>query len=235
MNEMGEVMKQFICSNLAIGYDGNMVQENINFSIDVGDYLCIVGENGAGKSTLVKTILGLLPPIEGVVKHGESIKSTDIGYLPQQTQIQKDFPASVWEVVLSGCINKHKLRPFYNRSEKQLALKHMEKTGILDLKNKTYSRLSGGQQQRVLLSRALCATTKVLLLDEPTAGLDPKSTKELYELIKMLNEEGTTIIMITHDVNDAIPFSKHVLQINETCEFFDTKEYQSKLRGKTNE
>ncbi len=228
-------MKQFVCNNLTIGYEGHPVQTNINLSINSGDYLCIIGKNGSGKSTLIKTILGLLPPISGNIELDKNSKNTDIGYLPQQTQIQKDFPASAWEVVLSGCLNKHGLRPFYNSAEKNLAAEMMKKIGITELKKKTYSKLSGGQQQKVLLSRALCATNKILLLDEPTAGLDPKSTGELYDLIKLLNDEGITIIMITHDVDNAIKDSDYVLEIDETAIFMKTSEYFSKLRGDKNE
>ncbi len=228
-------MKQFVCENLAIGYDGNVVQSNINLEIDKADYLCIVGRNGAGKSTLIKTILGLIPPISGKMVLGDNLKSVDIGYLPQQTQIQKDFPASVWEVVLSGCINKHGMRCFYNREEKEKAIQLLEKIGILELKNKSYSKLSGGQQQRVLLVRALCATNKVLLLDEPMAGLDTESVKELYETVKKLNNEGTTIIMITHEIENALPYANFVLNMDENAVFMKKEEYISMIKDIVNE
>ncbi len=221
-------MEQLICSNLSVGYDGTIVKDNINFTIQDGDYICILGENGAGKSTLMKTILGLIPPISGSISFGQNLKSTDIGYLPQQTQIQKDFPASVWEVVLSGFINKHGLRFFYTKEEKQTAVKMLEKIGIDHLKKKSYSRLSGGQQQRVLLCRALCATTKIILLDEPTAGLDVQSTAELYALIKKLNDEGLTIIMISHDVENAVSYATKVLTIDDSTKLFNIDEYMKK-------
>ncbi len=225
-------MKQFICDNLSVGYDSNVVQSGINFTVSSGDYLCVIGQNGAGKSTLIKTILGLLPPIGGSIDMCDSLKTTDIGYMPQQTQIQKDFPASVFEVVMSGNINKHGRRFFYNSEEKQLAMQMLEKIGIAELKKKSYSKLSGGQQQRVLLARALCATSKMILLDEPTAGLDVESTNELYEIIKILNEEGITIIMITHDIESALPFCKHVLTLNDNETKFLTKSnYISFTRG----
>ncbi len=224
-------MKQFVCENLAVGYDGNAVQHGINLSINSGDYLCIVGKNGAGKTTLMKTILGLIPPVSGKMSLGENLDTTDIGYLPQQTQIQKDFPASVFEVVLSGNINKHGKRFYYNKAEKQKSLELMDKIGILELKNKSYSKLSGGQQQRVLLTRALCATAKVLLVDEPTAGLDTYAGKELYNIIERLNKEGVTIIMITHETKNAINYANYVLELNESALFMTKNEYIEKTRG----
>ncbi len=202
------------CRNLTVGYDNKPLHTDINFTIPSGSYTCIVGENGVGKSTLIKTILGLLPPINGDIIIGEGKKRVDIGYLPQQTQVQKDFPACVYEVVLSGCLKKIGFRPFYNKDEKMLASKMLEKLGISHLEKKSYSRLSGGQQQRVLLARALCATEQILLLDEPTAGLDIASTMEFYKIIKELNKEGTTIIMITHNLQDAISDADYVLCLN---------------------
>ncbi len=202
------------CNNLTVGYNGTPLHKDINFKIPAGSYTCIVGDNGVGKSTLIKTMLGLLAPISGSVIIGNAQKNADIGYLPQQTQVQKDFPACVYEVVLSGCLNKIGLRPFYNRAEKKLAKDMMKKLGISHLAKKSYSRLSGGQQQRALLARALCATDKILLLDEPTAGLDIASTADFYRIIKELNDEGTTIIMITHNLQDAIADANYILCIN---------------------
>ena len=206
---------EIICKNLAIGYNNNPIHSNINLTISAGQYICVVGENGAGKSTFMKTILGLLPSIEGSITYGENLSKLDVGYLPQQTQAQKDFPASVYEVVISGCLNKVGLRPFYNRKEHQLANEMLKKLNIENLRKKSYSELSGGQQQRVLLARALCATNKVLLLDEPTAGLDIATTTEFYKLIKTLNNEGITIIMITHNLNDVIADADYVFCINQ--------------------
>ena len=173
-------MALITCEDITLGYDGRVVTENINFKVNNGDYLCIVGENGAGKSTLMKTLLHLKTPMGGKILTGDGLMPYEIGYMPQQTIIQKDFPASVQEIVLSGALSKCGLRPFYNRREKQMAKENMLKLGIWDLRKKCYRELSGGQQQRVLLVRALCATTKLLLLDEPVAGLDPKVTRELY-------------------------------------------------------
>ncbi len=205
---------EIICKNLSIGYNGVALHSDINFTIPCGSYVCIVGENGVGKSTLVKTILGLLAPVQGGIHMGEGICARDVGYLPQQTQAQRDFPASVYEVVLSGCLNKVGLRPFYNKSEKQLAKDMLKKLNILELHNTSYSELSGGQQQRVLLARALCATNKVLLLDEPTAGLDSNTTQDFYKLIKSLNNEGITIIMITHTLHDALADADHIICVD---------------------
>ncbi|MBP5242277.1 MAG: metal ABC transporter ATP-binding protein, partial [Clostridia bacterium] len=197
--------------------------KGLSFDVDGGDYLAIVGENGSGKSTLMKTILGLLKPIEGEIITGEGLKHSEIGYLPQQTVVQRDFPASVWEVVLSGCLSHTGLRPFYNKKEKALAKSNIEKMGLVGFEKRSYRELSGGQQQRVLLARALCATQKILLLDEPVSGLDPKVTAEMYELIKNLNDEGTTIVMISHDIAAAVKYARHILHIGEKT-FFGTKE-----------
>ena len=206
---------EIVCQNLSIGYNKNPLHSNINLAIQSGQYVCVVGENGAGKSTFMKTILGLIPPVSGTITIGGSSSKVDIGYLPQQTQMQKDFPASVYEVVISGCLNRMGLRPFYKKSEHQLAKEMIQKLNIENLTKKSYSELSGGQQQRVLLARALCATNKALLLDEPTAGLDIETTTEFYKLVKTLNNEGITIIMITHNLGDVIDDADTVLCINE--------------------
>lgn len=217
-------MFQLICQDLALGYDGKKILENLDFTINSGDYLCIVGENGSGKSTLMKTILGLEQPISGKIIKGEGVLKSQIGYLPQQTVIQKDFPASVKEIVYSGCQARCGMRPFYNKEEKALAEECMEKMGISDLKNICYRELSGGQQQRVLLARALCAAQKILLLDEPVTGLDPRVTAEMYSLIESLNKnDGITIIMISHDVNAALKYASHILHIGNDV-FFGTKQ-----------
>ena len=216
-------MALLTCENLSLGYDGRTILEGLSFSVSRGDYLCIVGENGSGKTTLMKTILGLQPPVKGRVTTGEGLFRREIGYLPQQTQVQKDFPASVREIVLSGCVGRSGLRPFYNRAEKRLALEAMEKMGIAGLAKRCYRELSGGQQQRVLLARALCAAQKMLLLDEPVAGLDPRVSAELYRLIDGLNCSGISIVMITHDVETAIEKASHILHIGKAV-FFGTKE-----------
>lgn len=217
-------MFQLSCQDLTLGYDGKNILENLDFSINSGDYLCIVGENGSGKSTLMKAILGLQQPISGKIIKGEGVLKSQIGYLPQQTVIQKDFPASVKEIVFSGCQARCGMRPFYNKAEKALAEECMEKMGISDLKNICYRELSGGQQQRVLLARALCAAQKLLLLDEPVTGLDPKVTAEMYSLIESLNKnDGITIIMISHDVNAALKYASHILHIGNDV-FFGTKQ-----------
>ncbi len=216
-------MAQFTCQNLCVGYEGKPVLENLSFSVNAGDYLCIVGENGSGKSTLLKTILGLQPPVSGRILTGDGLRKNEIGYLPQQTIIQRDFPASVREIVLSGCQGRCGRRPFYSRKEKQLAASAMEKMQIQALEKRCYRELSGGQQQRVLLARALCATRRMLLLDEPTSGLDPKVTAEMYSLIQELNHsDGITVIMISHDIAAAVRYASHILHIGDTV-FFGTK------------
>ncbi|WP_051208806.1 metal ABC transporter ATP-binding protein [Butyrivibrio sp. WCD3002] len=217
--------------DLSLGYDGCRVIENLNFSINEGDYLSIVGENGSGKTTLMKTLLHLQKPISGEILVSDGLKPDEIGYLPQQTLVQKDFPASVWEIVLSGCQSSMGLKPFYGKKEKVLAEKNMELMGISDFKNRCYRELSGGQQQRVLLARALCATKKLILLDEPVAGLDPVVTQQMYETIKELNASGITIIMISHDIASALKYSSHILHIGKEV-FFGTKaEYLKSNKG----
>lgn len=212
------------CNNLTVGYEGRFILKNLSFEVEKGDYLCIIGSNGSGKSTLMKTILSLIKPYSGSIVFDEGLSPNDVGYLPQQTIVQKDFPSSVYEIVISGCLNKMGNRPFYNKKEKDLALKNMEKLSILDLKSKNFKDLSGGQKQRVLLSRALCASEKLLLLDEPVAGLDPKITQQLYSLVADLNKNyGLTIIMITHDLGESLKFCNKVLKIGDSY-FFGTKE-----------
>ena len=220
-------MSQLLCENLSLGYNSKTIIENLNFSVNTGDYLCIVGENGSGKTTLMKTLLHLLKPLSGKITTGDGLLPDEIGYLPQQTEVQRDFPASVYEIVLSGCQSRCGRRPFYNRAEKKLAEENRKKMGIEALKKKCYRELSGGQQQRVLLARALCATQKMLLLDEPVSGLDPIVTKEMYTLIEQLHKDGITIIMISHDIDAAIKYATHILHIGKNVFFGTTQEYLS--------
>ena len=219
-------MSLISCENLAFAYEGVTVLRNLNFSIEQGDYLCILGENGAGKSTLMKGLLGLKKPSAGSVALGDGLRAKEIGYLPQQTPVQKDFPASVQEVVLSGCLSGMGLRPFYGKAEKERAARSMESLEITDLRERCYRDLSGGQQQRVLLARALCATKKVILLDEPVAGLDPLVTINMYKLIERINREmGITVIMVSHDLQAAMRYASHVLHLGEDRQlFFGTRE-----------
>ncbi len=217
-------MAQLTCQNLCVGYDGKSVLQDLNFEVHAGDYLCIVGENGSGKSTLMKTILGLQVPISGRILTGDGLRKNEIGYLPQQTLVQKDFPASVKEIVLSGCQGRCGSRPFYSKEEKRLAAESIRKMQIESLSGRCYRELSGGQQQRVLLARALCATRKILLLDEPVSGLDPKVTAQMYTLIESLNrQDGITVIMISHDIAAAVKYASHILHIGDTV-FWGTKE-----------
>ena len=219
-------MSQLSIENLFLGYDGHVILSDVNFSVNAGDYLCIVGENGSGKSTMMKTILGLQKPLDGAIRFGDGLKANEIGYLPQQTAAQKDFPATVWEIVLSGCQARAGLRPFYSKAEKRMAKENMEKMGITQFAGRCYRELSGGQQQRVLLARALCATRKLLLLDEPVSGLDPKVTLEMYQLIEKLNkEEHVTILMISHDISAAVKYASHILHVGHEMFFGPTEEY----------
>lgn len=221
---------QLICQNLCIGYDSKEILHNLNFEVNAGEYLCILGENGSGKSTLMKTVLGLQKPLSGKILTDGGLSYNKIGYLPQQTSVQKDFPASVWEIVLSGCQGQCGIRPFYTKEEKNRASENIEKMGISHLTKRCYRELSGGQQQRVLLARALCATKEMLLLDEPVSGLDPKVTEEMYGLIENLNKDGTTVIMISHDISAALKYASHILHIGKSV-FYGTKEEYIKCGG----
>lgn len=220
------------CKDLCLGYNKNILVQKLNFNVNAGDYLCIVGENGSGKTTLMRTILGLQKPLDGSINFDGGLQKNQIGYLPQQTQVQRDFPASVYEIVVSGCQSSAGLRPFYNKEEKQRAFKNMKRLGILPLAKRCYRDLSGGQQQRVLLARALCATQKMLLLDEPITGLDPNAAEEMYRLVKDLNKnDGISVIMISHDVNVALKDATHILNIGANI-FFGTKdEYFSRHKN----
>ena len=228
MERSDELMSQLTIRDLSLGYDGHAILSGLSFQVDAGDYLCIVGENGAGKSTLIKTLLGLQKPLGGTIAFGDGLTRTEIGYLPQQTAVQKDFPATVREIVLSGCQGRTGRRPFYGKAEKQLAQENMERMNITALANRCYRELSGGQQQRVLLARALCATRKLLLLDEPVSGLDPKVTLEMYQLIQDLNrKEGITIIMISHDLEASLRYASHILHVGHNVFFGTVDEYLS--------
>ena len=222
---------QITCKNAALGYENRVVAENLNFSVSSGDYLCILGENGSGKSTLIKALLGLKPQISGEI----ICDHQGIGYLPQQTVIQRDFPASVREIVRSGCLGKTGLRPFYTKEEKAFADKMMQQLGIKEIEKRCYRDLSGGQQQRVLLARALCAAKNMLLLDEPVTGLDPRAQQELYEQIAALNRAGTTVIMVSHDVTAAVRYASHILQIGKKKQLFfgTTADYKNSKIGQT--
>lgn len=226
-------MALLTCKNLCVNYDNFHAVSDITFSIDKGDYVFVVGENGSGKSTLIKTIAGLLKPKSGEIIFGDDT-TNKIGYLPQQTVIQRDFPASVYEVVLSGCLNSKGIIPFYTKKDKKRADENIAKLGIKHLKHKCYRELSGGQQQRVLLARALCATKNLLILDEPVAGLDPIVTAEMYKIIKKLNEENNiTIIMVSHDIDSAVNNANKVLHMDNSLLFFGTsEEYKESEVGK---
>ncbi|MDO5310863.1 MAG: metal ABC transporter ATP-binding protein [Clostridia bacterium] len=215
-------MAQITCTDVVLGYEGRTVTKNINFSVNKGDYLCIVGENGSGKSTLIKALLRLIKPVSGKIKIDEELAASGMGYLPQQTDIQKDFPATVREVVMSGCCAKL-CKAFFGRKDKEAALSVMKRLGIDGLSKRSFRDLSGGQQQRVFLARALCAASDILLLDEPVTGLDPAVTEELYSILKRLNrEDNMTIVMVSHDIKAALRFATHILHIGDTQLFFGT-------------
>jgi zinc transport system ATP-binding protein len=218
-------MNLLTCEKVSLGYGSRVVVNDLSFKVNAGDYLCIVGENGAGKSTLVKTLLGLQKPLGGTITL--NVAAGEVGYLPQQTQIQKDFPASVEEIILSGCLARKKFLPFYSAEDKKLSADNMERLGISTLAHRCFRELSGGQQQRVLLARALCAARKILLLDEPIAGLDPQAADDMYKIISELNRSGITIIMISHDIDEAIKHATHVLHLGENIFFGASGDYHA--------
>ena len=224
-------MFQIICRDLTLGYDGVTVCEHLDLQVNKGEYLCIVGDNGSGKSTLMKALLGLKAPDRGSITFGEGMSHGDIGYLPQQSEHQRDFPATAYEVVLSGCVGTLKKGFFYGRASKTLARTNMDKLGISNLSSRSYSSLSGGQQQRVMLSRALCAAKEIILLDEPVSGLDPASTSEMYDLIQELNKNtGMTVIMVTHDISAALKYADRILYMGEHPILFNSPEEYKQSR-----
>ena len=217
------------CEHTDFGYENHDAVIDLNLEIYPGDYLCVVGENGSGKSTLIKGILGLLKPTGGTLAVADELKRGGIGYLPQQTAAQKDFPATVQEVVLSGTLSRRGNRPFYSMAERKLAAHNLERLGMEHLKNKCYRELSGGQQQRVLIARALCATEQLLILDEPITGLDPSAIQDFYHLIKKLNrEDGITIIMVSHDIGNVISQANKILHLHRKVVFCGTAEEYKK-------
>lgn len=226
-------MSQIICKNISLGYEGTTVCENLSFTVEAGDYLCIVGDNGSGKTTLTKALLSLKSPTSGSISFGDGVTKNDIGYLPQQTELQKDFPASVEEVVMSGCTSRLGKRFFMGRRERLEAMQNMKMMNVYDLAQKSYRTLSGGQMQRVLLARALCAANKILILDEPVSGLDPTATADLYSTIHHLNKHtGVTIIMVTHDIENALRDATCVLKICKEPKFYSSPDdYKASLFG----
>ena len=223
-----------VCRDAALGYEGRAVLTGLNLSVSAGDYRCVVGDNGSGKSTLMKGLLGLLSPMAGSIDRAAELKNGAIGYLPQQTQAQKDFPATVYEVVLSGFLNQKGFRFFYTAAQKTAALQAIGKLGILELKDRCYRDLSGGQQQRTLLARALCAASRLLILDEPVTGLDPAAAQDLYKTLRYLNEkEGMAVVMVTHDLRSALENAQTVLHIGKTSWFYGkVEEYLQSPEGR---
>ena len=210
--------------DLTLAYDSGVVASDVSFRVEAGDYLCIVGENGSGKSTLVKSVLGLHPIHDGTLTVSSETRKSGIGYLPQHTPAQRDFPASVREIVRSGCLRRSGMRPFWRSSDKKMADEAMVRMGIDHLAGRCYRELSGGQQQRVLLARAYCATGQLILLDEPIAGLDPLAMTEMYNMIADMNQEGVAVVMVSHDVSAAVSYASHILHMGKATSFFGTTE-----------
>ena len=226
-------MSQIICKDLTLGYEGHTVCEGLNLTVEKGDYLCIVGDNGSGKTTLMRALLSLKPALSGSISFGDGVNARDIGYLPQQSELQKDFPASVEEVVLSGCTSRLGKRFFMSKADRLEAMQNMKMMNVYDLAKQSYRTLSGGQMQRVLLARALCAANKILILDEPVSGLDPHATADMYETIHHLNKHtGITIIMVTHDIENALRDATAVLKISKEPTYYRTvEEYKLSISG----
>lgn len=220
-------------NNISLAYDGRTVVDNLSFAVSKGDYLCVIGENGSGKSTLIKALLSLISPSSGSLEYGDGLSKNEIGYLPQQTRVQRDFPSSVFETVLSGCQNRLGFLPFYTAAHKKKALDALRILKAENLKNTCYHELSGGQQQRVLLARAICATDKLLILDEPTAGLDPIITEDFYSVINDINKSGITVIMVSHDIEAVSEYATHILHLTHSGYIFDTADnYKKSKYGK---
>lgn len=216
-------MTQIEVKDLTVAFEGKTVFKNLSFNVKKGDYLCILGENGSGKTTLMRCILGLLTKHGGEVKYNGFTKD-EIGWLPQRSQAERDFPAGVFEVVLSGFAGKNKLGIRYSSKQRAKALENMKLMEITELKNRSFKELSGGQQQKVLLCRALCAAKSVLLLDEPVTGLDAASQNELYGRVDLLNRNGMTVIMITHDISRSVAYADNILHLSEDSYYFGTAE-----------
>lgn len=220
-------------SDVTLSYDNLTVAEHVSFDVEFGDYVCIVGENGTGKSTLLKTIVGIHQPKSGHILFDCDIRNGDIGYLPQQAVVRDDFPASVGEIVLSGCLGLLGKRPFFGAEERRIADKNMDLLGISDLKKTSFRELSGGQRQRVLLAKALCCARKILVLDEPVTGLDPLVTADMYSILRLINGEGVTIIMVSHEIGEAVKQASKILHLKHGVEFYGkTEDYLKSSVGK---
>ena len=223
-----------VCRDVSLGYEGRSVLSGLNLTISKGDYLCVVGDNGSGKSTLMRGLLGLLQPQIGHIEHAPALRHGAIGYLPQQTRAQRDFPATVLEVVLSGCLNRRGLHFLYTPAQRSETMMNLGKLGILELKDACYRDLSGGQKQRTLIARALCATDKLLILDEPITGLDPASTQDFYAVIRHLNrDEKVAVLMVSHDIGNIVTQANKILQLKQTVQFYGTvDEYKKSEFGR---
>lgn len=228
-------MKLITCEKLRVGYDNKTVLKNVNLTIEAGDFIGIFGANGSGKSTLIKTLVKLLPPLSGKIKYDPSVKHSAIGYLPQEIKANPDFPATAYEVVISGCVNRLGLRAIYNKEERNLAMRYMTILGIDDLRNKSFKELSGGERQKALLARALVSCEKILFLDEPFNALDERTREQLYRTLSEINKlYGVSIVMISHDNETTIKYVNRIIEIDGTIKFDGTPKEYLKKEGAVN-
>ena len=216
-------MSQIICKNLCVGYHNKDVLHNVSFNIEEGEYIYIFGENGSGKTTLLKTILGIIKPVSGKVQFGSDIRHNMIGYLAQQSNEQRDFPATVSEIILSAFIADG----FFNFTKsifhKKIAEKAMKEMNIYDIRKKAFSILSAGQQQRVLFARALCASKKMIFIDEGETSLDAQSQQIMYDKLFQMNKAGISVVMISHQRTKALKYATHILEIKNPEEIIKIK------------
>lgn len=197
-----------------IGYKTMFALKNISFDVNSGEYICIIGDNGAGKTTLIKSLLSLNDISSGKIEI--NCKRNEISYLPQNSSIPLDFPATVEEIVLTGTQDDKIKAFFYGVNQKKMANSAMEKARITNLAKRRFGELSGGQQQRVLFARAIAKNPKVLILDEPCTGLDSSTCKDFYKLLDDVNSiERVTIIMVLHDLSAVKKYASKIIALND--------------------
>ena len=223
MNMTADVV---VIKDVWVHYDSLPVLEEINLTIKEHDFLGIIGVNGGGKSTLLKVILGLIKPSKGTVRvFGDTPQESRkyIGYVPQYCLFDLEFPVSVWEVVLMGRLGHTGLFKSYNKEDKKAALDALAKMDMLEYKDRQVGKLSGGQQHRVFIARALAANPKLLLLDEPAAGIDTIIQEEFYELLEKLKTK-MAIVLVSHDISAVSVYVDKIACLNHRLHYHDSKE-----------